>query len=168
MGPDVSPLCVPLPTRRSTTRLARAMAGTLKPGDLLVLVGDLGAGKTFLTRALCRCLGVSEDIAITSPTFTLVNEHSGEWPIVHVDLYRVGSAAEAEDLGLRERRIDAVMVVEWGAPYVSALGGDALVIEILQPAAGRRARITATGARSDAQLGMLQVVTADLRGAVTP
>jgi len=102
----------------------------LRPGDLLVLSGDLGSGKTFFTRALCRALGVPSEIRVTSPTFTLVNELPGRIPILHVDLYRVASSHEVLELGLRERREGALLVVEWGAPFVDELGGEALELEL--------------------------------------
>lgn len=145
---------VPLPTRRATIRLARAVAAALLPGDLVILAGDLGAGKTFFTRALCRALGVPSEEPITSPTFTLVHEHEGTLPIAHADLYRIGDEDELAQLGLRERRGEgAVVVVEWGAPYAAALGGDALSVTFEVTAEGtRRARIEASGARSAALL----------------
>lgn len=161
---------IDLPTRRSTIRLARAVAGQLAGGDLVVLAGDLGAGKTFFARALCRALGVPPEIPITSPTFTLVHEHEGRVPIAHADAYRLGGAsddapgdatAELAQLGLRERRAEgALVVVEWGEPFVEALGGDALVIRLEAPedplAPGRAAEITATGARSAAVLAAIE------------
>lgn len=141
---------VPLPTRRATIRLARALSTALAPGDLLILSGDLGAGKTFFTRALSRALGVSSDEPITSPTFTLMHEYEARLPITHADLYRVGDEDELAHLGLRDRRGEgAVLVVEWGRPFEVALGGDALRITFDLDAAGSRtARIEATGSRS--------------------
>src|SRR5689334_1946252 len=96
----VSACSVPLPTRRSTVQLGRALAGALKPGDLIILDGDLGMGKTFLARSICRALGVPASTPITSPTFTLVHEHKARFPIVHADLYRLRGAEELADLGL--------------------------------------------------------------------
>ncbi len=140
----------PLPTRRATIRLAKAVADALVPGDLVILSGDLGAGKTFFTRALCRALGVPSEEPITSPTFTLIHEHEGRFPIAHADLYRVGDEEELGQLGLRDRRGEgAVVVVEWGAPYAEALGGDAFSVTFEVAAQGtRRARIEGSGPRS--------------------
>jgi tRNA threonylcarbamoyladenosine biosynthesis protein TsaE len=145
------PTIAPLPTRRATIRLAKLVASALIPGDLVILSGDLGAGKTFFTRALCRALGVPFEEPITSPTFTLIHEHEGRLPIAHADLYRVGDEEELGRLGLRERRGEgAIVVVEWGAPYAAALGGDALSLVFEVAADGsRRARIEASGARSN-------------------
>jgi len=139
-----------LHSRRATVRLARALAAALRPGDLVILTGDLGAGKTFFTRALCRALGVPAREPITSPTFTLIHEHTGRLPIAHADLYRLGDEEELSHLGLRERRGEgAVLIVEWGAPYEAALGGDALHVSIALSVAGNRsARIEASGPRS--------------------
>ena len=120
---------VPLPTRRATIRLARVVASIVEPSDLLVLSGDLGAGKTFFTRALCRALGVERQERITSPTFSLVHEYEGKMRIAHADLYRLEAASELEPLGLRDQRGEgALLVVEWGAPYAALLGGDAIML----------------------------------------
>jgi tRNA threonylcarbamoyladenosine biosynthesis protein TsaE len=108
------------------------MARALRPGDLVALSGGLGAGKTFLARALARALGVVG--AVSSPTFTLVREYAtaeGE-RLLHADLYRLAVpgdpaalAAEVERLGLRESRsAGAIVLVEWGATALDALGGD--------------------------------------------
>ncbi len=148
IGFDVT--TVSLPTRRATIRLARALATLLRPGDLLILSGDLGAGKTFFTRALSRALGVSPNEPITSPTFTLMHEYEARVPITHADLYRVADEEELVHLGLRDRRGEgAVLVVEWGKPFEVALGGDALRIMFDLDATGSRsARVEATGSRS--------------------
>ena len=78
-----------------TRRLAEALAAAVGPGDVVALEGDLGTGKTTLTRHLVRALGVGPDIPVTSPTFTLVNQYTAEeLEIIHADLYRLGDAAE--------------------------------------------------------------------------
>ncbi|HLK39832.1 MAG TPA: tRNA (adenosine(37)-N6)-threonylcarbamoyltransferase complex ATPase subunit type 1 TsaE, partial [Polyangiaceae bacterium] len=105
----------PLPTRRDTRRLGRAIASAVLPGDLVVLSGPVGAGKTFLLRAMARALGVAGPV--TSPTFTLIQEYeTPRGPLVHADLYRLlGDPSklplEIARLGLRERRIEGALVV---------------------------------------------------------
>lgn len=117
-----------LATRRDTRRLGARIAGALEPGDLVVLSGDLGAGKTFLVRAIARGLGVSAAEAITSPTFTLVQEHeTKKGPLLHADLYRLRDAAdpkaEVRRLGLRERlREGAIVIAEWAQGFDDVLG----------------------------------------------
>ncbi len=122
----------PLRARRDTRRLGAAIARVLAPGDLVLLSGDLGAGKTFLVRAMARALGVSG--RVTSPTFTLVQEYVTERGVVaHVDLYRLlgGNVErgrnlndEVSRLGLRELRAGgAILAVEWGDAAVDAMGG---------------------------------------------
>jgi len=143
-----------LPTRRATEELARRLAPLLLPGDLLVLSGPLGSGKTFFTGALCRALGLPEKTRVPSPTFTLVHEHETTPPISHADLYRLRDARDVLGLGLDAQRDDGrVLVVEWGEPYIDVLGGDALVLELsLDP---RKAVLRATGVRSAALLAAL-------------
>jgi len=140
---------VALPTRRSTIRLAQRLAPELAGGDLLVLSGPLGAGKTFFTRALCRSLGLPASVRVTSPTFTLVHEFDTRPPIAHADLYRLKLESEVRRLGLEEHReLGRLLVVEWGEPYVELLGGDALVLRLLiEP---RRAELHPRGARGSA------------------
>jgi tRNA threonylcarbamoyladenosine biosynthesis protein TsaE len=121
-----------LASRRETTRLGVRIAALLGPGDLVLLAGDLGAGKTFLARAVARALGVPVELAIASPTFTLVQEY--ETPrgvLLHADLYRLRDDDRAKTdleirrLGLAERRGEgAMVVVEWGEGHEKALGGD--------------------------------------------
>jgi len=101
-------------------RLGRHVAGQIAAGDALALVGDLGAGKTTFVQGLADGLGVDPE-AVTSPTFALVHHYrGGDIPIVHADLYRLGSAAEAEEAGIADALHDpeAVAVVEW--PLVAA------------------------------------------------
>jgi tRNA threonylcarbamoyladenosine biosynthesis protein TsaE len=125
-----------LRSRRDTTRLGAAIARVLEAGDLVVLAGDLGAGKTFLARAIARGLGVPE--AVTSPTFTLVQEYATKRaPLLHVDLYRLRESKtpleqEIARLGLRDRRAEgAILLVEWGEDAIDALGGDpSLVVHL--------------------------------------
>jgi tRNA threonylcarbamoyladenosine biosynthesis protein TsaE len=97
----------------ATRELAAAIGPLLVAGDVLVLAGDLGAGKTTFTQGLAASLGVTAPV--TSPTFTLVHEYPGRVPIVHIDVYRLEHLQEVHDLGFDELvGGDAVAVVEWG------------------------------------------------------
>jgi tRNA threonylcarbamoyladenosine biosynthesis protein TsaE len=139
----------PLPTRRATIHLARALAPLLRGGDLVVLEGPLGAGKTFWVRALSRALGLPASERVTSPTFALVQELETAPPVAHADVYRLGSPEDVRQLGLLSMRDEGyVVVVEWGVPHLDVLGGDGLVVSIgLDP---RRAIVRGTGPRSAA------------------
>ena len=100
-------------SQEDTERLAAALAATLGPGDVLLLSGPLGAGKTAFVRGLARGLGIDPD-EVSSPTFTLVHEYrGGRLRLFHADLYRLGTAG-AEDLGLDELGVeDGVLAIEW-------------------------------------------------------
>lgn len=143
-----------LPTRRATTRLASWIAEGLEAGDLVVLSGDLGAGKTFLARAVARGLGVPARVRVTSPTFNLVHHFEARIPLVHADLYRIGDPSEVDHLILREARADgAALVVEWGETFLRELGGDAAVVRFELGPEGRSVRLFASGPRSSILLG---------------
>ena len=121
-----------------TAAVAGAVAALLGPGDLVLLSGELGAGKTAFTQALARHLGVAE--AVTSPTFTLVRPYAtaAGWTLLHADLYRLESTAEVADLGLAEELDDgAVAVVEWGERGAPVLTGGHLRLTLERDPAGR-------------------------------
>ena len=121
-----------------TRRLGAALAERLQAGDLVVLTGPLGAGKTALTQGIGAGLGVT---GVTSPTFVLAREHrGGRLPLVHVDAYRIGSALELDDLDLDSDLADSVTVVEWGAGLVEALAESWLEV-LLERAAGDETRV---------------------------
>src|SRR3990170_6631411 len=103
-----------------TRIVSAALAPTLLPGDVISLAGDLGAGKTVFVQGLAAALGVEE--RITSPTFTLIREYEGRFPVVHVDVYRLDSIQEVLDLGFEEM-LDpsAVLLVEWGEAVMPLL-----------------------------------------------
>ena len=96
-----------------TRILGAALAPMLLPGDVISLSGDLGAGKTVFVQGLGAALGVTA--RVTSPTFTIVHEYWGRYPIIHIDVYRLNSFQEVIDLGFEEL-LDpqAIMIVEWG------------------------------------------------------
>ena len=96
-----------------TAAVGRDLAATLSAGSVLLLFGDLGAGKTAFVRGLAEGLGVHRD-EVSSPTFTLVQEYrGGRLPLFHADLYRLDDAREIEDLGLDEIAADGVLAIEW-------------------------------------------------------
>ncbi len=106
-----------------TKELGRALAAVLEPGDVVVLTGELGAGKTTFVRGLAEGLGASGPVV--SPTFTLAREYRGRLPILHVDLYRLDRVQEVIDLGLEDLAgDDAVIVVEWGDVAAAYLPGE--------------------------------------------
>ncbi len=150
----VTPCLIDLPTRRATRLLALRLAALAQRGDLLILAGPLGAGKTFLVRALARGLGLPAGERVTSPTFALIQELPTQPRLIHADLYRLQQADQVFELGLSEARASAVLVVEWGEPYVDVLGGDALLIELSR--SPRQARLRATGPRAAERLTLLQ------------
>ncbi len=95
-----------------THAVAAALAGKLGPGDVVALIGDLGAGKTCFVQGLADATGVTQPV--TSPTFALVNEYDGQPPMIHIDLYRIGDPEEAIQLGLEEYfEGPGITVVEW-------------------------------------------------------
>jgi tRNA threonylcarbamoyladenosine biosynthesis protein TsaE len=119
---------ITLPTPAATHEFGRRLAAALRPGDLVVLNGPLGAGKTALTQGIGAGLRVRG--TVVSPTFVIARVHPGELPLVHVDAYRLGSLDEVDDLDLDVSTDEAVTVVEWGAGKVEQLADSRLEIEI--------------------------------------
>ncbi|MBJ7293046.1 MAG: tRNA (adenosine(37)-N6)-threonylcarbamoyltransferase complex ATPase subunit type 1 TsaE [Ilumatobacteraceae bacterium] len=107
-----------------THAIAGAIAGVVRPRDLIVLVGEMGAGKTAFATGFAKALGVHGDDHVSSPTFTLMHSYtSGRIPMHHADLYRLISLAEVADLGIRELLdMGAVGLVEWGDVASEVLG----------------------------------------------
>jgi tRNA threonylcarbamoyladenosine biosynthesis protein TsaE len=118
-----------LATVADTHRLGRDLAARLRPGDLVVLVGPLGAGKTALAQGIGVGLGVEEPV--TSPTFVIARVHArGRIPLVHVDAYRLGSVADVDDLDLDASAGESVTVVEWGQGLVEQLADEHLEVRL--------------------------------------
>jgi tRNA threonylcarbamoyladenosine biosynthesis protein TsaE len=104
----------------TTKAIAAALAGELRPGDVVGLTGDLGAGKTRFVQGAAAALGVEDPVV--SPTFMLVRSYQGRLPVQHVDAYRLSGAAELEDLGIEEvLPPEAVVFVEWADRVLAAL-----------------------------------------------
>src|SRR6187431_2131899 len=142
---------ITLTNERATQRLAVDIAAVLKPGDLVALSGDLGAGKTAFARALIRHLAEDAAMEVPSPTFTLVQTYVlPRFTVVHADLYRVTHAGELAELGVDDAAENAVVLLEWPDRAADALPGDRLDIAFtLAPHLGsnqRNAELVAHGA----------------------
>ncbi len=132
----------------ATQAAGRVLATLLKPGDVVVLSGDLGAGKTQLTKGIAIGLGVSE--AVTSPTFNILLVHQGRIPLYHFDLYRLEFAEQLDDLDYWAiLEADGVSVVEWGDRFAEAVPDSCVLV-----------RLTITGDESRA----LEIESRGIRG----
>jgi tRNA threonylcarbamoyladenosine biosynthesis protein TsaE len=128
-----------------TTRVGRQLGSVLFPGAVVALVGPLGAGKTFLVRAIAEGLGVSDPQLVTSPTFVLIQEYPARVPIYHFDVYRLKSLAEFEDLGAAEYLYgEGVCLIEWADKVAAGLPRERLWIEMEATGEASR-RITLRG-----------------------
>ena len=132
-----------LDDEHATAAAASRLGAELRAGDLVVLSGPLGAGKTAFVRHLARSLGVPGDVPVTSPTFALAQDYPEATPVlVHADLYRLlpegapPDLAGLAELGLRVARSGAALVVEWGEAFADALGGATLRLTIAFPRDG--------------------------------
>jgi tRNA threonylcarbamoyladenosine biosynthesis protein TsaE len=113
----------------ATRDLADAVSALARPGDVIVLAGDLGAGKTAFVQGFGRGLGVTD--RITSPTFTLVHVYEGRLPVHHLDVYRLEQMNEALDLGLPEMLDEGgVVLIEWGDAILPMLPHDLLEVRL--------------------------------------
>lgn len=110
-----------------TLGVGRRLATVLRPGDVLLLSGRLGSGKTLLVSGIAEGLGVAEQV--TSPSFVLVKEYDGFLRIIHADMYRLGSIGEFRDLDLANEARGGVLVIEWGDVVAPAVP-DHLLVEI--------------------------------------
>lgn len=112
-----------------TRAVGRTLAPLLRPGDVVVLEGPLGSGKTAFVSGMGEGLGIAEPI--TSPTFVLMRRHtSGFLPLVHADVYRLGSVAEFEDLEALAEAADGALAIEWGDAVAAVLPEDRLTVRI--------------------------------------
>lgn len=116
------------PEEADTRAVGRRLASLLRAGDVVLLTGDLGAGKTVFASGIAEGLGVAEQVV--SPSFILARRYEGLIGLVHADLYRVGSSAEVEDLDLLEAAADGVLVVEWGEAAERCFPADHLLVRL--------------------------------------
>ena len=129
---------VELENEEATASLARWLAGFARPGDFIVLSGELGAGKTALARAFLRAASGDPELETPSPTFTILQTYEGrEGPVVHADFYRLGGAEDLREIGFAEAVQGAVTLVEWGERAISALPSERLDVMLeFDPAHG--------------------------------
>jgi tRNA threonylcarbamoyladenosine biosynthesis protein TsaE len=146
-----------------TRRLGERLAKQLQPGDVLLLQGELGAGKTCLAQGIGRGLRVAE--AVKSSSFVLVNEYNGRLHVYHADLFRLTDPQEVFELGLEENARDGVLLVEWPDVAPQELPPEHLMLrfEVVDDRT-RRIRLEAHGERYEQLLGALQPSTEARRG----
>lgn len=114
-----------------TVRIGRILGTCLKAGDIVALIGELGTGKTCLTQGIARGLDISESYAVTSPTFTLINEYPGRHILYHFDVYRLEGSGDLEDMGYEEYFYGkGVSVIEWAEKIADIIPETAITIEI--------------------------------------
>jgi tRNA threonylcarbamoyladenosine biosynthesis protein TsaE len=140
-----------------TMELGMKLGALLGPGDFVNLNGDLGAGKTLLVKGIGISLGLTAD-AITSPTFTIINEYDGTIPLYHFDLYRLESELELEQVGYLDYFYgQGITAVEWGNLFVNQLPVDRIDIDLeTSGAEDREITLSATGSRSSDILAQLR------------
>ena len=120
----------------ATAALGAELAAELRPGDLVILTGDLGSGKTALARAIIRNLAGDPDLEVPSPTFALVQPYDTPGgPVLHADLYRLGDPREVEELGLLDNP-NAIVLVEWPERSPDIVETATVVVELAIPPGG--------------------------------
>jgi tRNA threonylcarbamoyladenosine biosynthesis protein TsaE len=133
----------------ATQAIGERLGRLLAAGDVLGLLGPLGAGKTTFVQGLARGLDVPRERHVASPTFALVNEHPGRVPLVHADLYRIEDPRELPELGLSDAFDRAAVAIEWLDRFPDAAPGDRLDIIIdFAPDGARRLELRPFGARA--------------------
>ena len=114
-----------------TQTLGEKLGKTLKRGDVIALVGDLGTGKTCLTQGIARGVGIASDEVVNSPSYILINEYNGKIPIYHIDLYRLENSEEITELGLSEYiEGDGICIIEWAERMADLLPDTCIKIHI--------------------------------------
>ncbi len=148
---SAAPIIIETTSPEETAELGRKLGERLRPGDVLALIGPLGAGKTQFTKGLA--LGVGAENTVTSPTFKLVNEYDGRIPLYHIDAYRLRGAGDLVSLGCDEFFDgDGAAVVEWADRVAAALPDDCLGVRIEITGETRRRLSFAAGGSRAAEL----------------
>ena len=143
------------PTEDDTRAVGRKLAASLRPGDVVVLAGGLGVGKTLFTSGLAAGLGVEEQVV--SPSFLLVRQYrSGFLPLIHVDVYRLESLNEFDDLEALELGADGAVVIEWGDALGGVIPEDHLRIDFVVERDGTRVlQMLPSGDWAERDLGLV-------------
>jgi tRNA threonylcarbamoyl adenosine modification protein YjeE len=159
--PEPATIILDLPDESATTRFGAALARRLRPGDAVLLSGDLGAGKTSLARAILRAAAKDPALEVPSPTFTLVQayELSG-LTISHLDLYRLAGGEELREIGFEEALERGAVLVEWPERAAAAMPADALAIRLSLANPGRQAVLAFSPAWRERLAGLPQEVHA--------
>lgn len=133
-----------LPDDAATAELGASLARDLAAGDLVLLEGDLGAGKTALARSIIRTLAADPKLDVPSPTFALVQPYdTPRGPVLHADLYRLGDPREVDELGLLDNA-EAIVLVEWAERSPEIVAAATLVIELAIPPGGEGRTVSIT------------------------
>lgn len=152
-----------------TQRLGRVIGSRARPGDVIALRGELGAGKTQLVKGIAAGLGLDPQ-AVASPTFVLMHEYESadesDAVLIHIDAYRLKSAAELDTLGFEDAAGESVVVIEWADRVADALPDDLLILDLEH--AGGEQRIVACDARGDWEPRMQRPITDDLKPTPCP
>lgn len=157
-GEPVTSYTITVTSDKGTAQFGRTLGRLLAPGDIVGLCGDLGAGKTTLTRAIARGAAVPANVPVNSPTFTILNLYDGKQiRICHLDLYRLADALDLEGIGLHDLLDQrTALVVEWFELFPDAFDADHLLINLERNGVtGRRFHLRANGDSSKELLGEL-------------
>ena len=143
------PLILDLPDLAATEAFGRRLGGLLFPNAVVALIGPLGAGKTHLSRAIAKGMGITNPAAVTSPTFVLIQEYPARLPIYHFDAYRLSGPDPFLDLGATEYfNAGGVCLIEWADRVTEALPEERLTVKLeVVRESSRRAEVTVAGVR---------------------
>ena len=162
---DLLPLVIQTDSAEGTRNVGEAIGTLARPGDVVLLSGDLGAGKTQLVKGIAQALGVPEPV--TSPTFNIMLVHEGRIRLYHVDLYRLEHADELEDIDyFGTLEADGVVAVEWGDRFPEAAPPDHLLVELhICGDAEREIKVAALGEKAARLMAGLESAVRGLAGA---
>ncbi|WP_113267538.1 tRNA (adenosine(37)-N6)-threonylcarbamoyltransferase complex ATPase subunit type 1 TsaE [Agrobacterium cavarae] len=145
MSDETLSLSLFLANEAETVRLGEELALAVKPGDAIALVGDLGAGKSTLARAMIRAIADDAELEVPSPTFTIVQSYALRFPVAHLDLYRLSDVSELDELGIDEMLSDGVCLIEWPEMASDVLPkASTILMHLTHEGDGRRAVIEAS------------------------